>query len=195
MLKFCKRCNAETARYANGACKPCARAAAQKRHEQNREHERIKALEYARNRRVTDPKYVEAQREYQRQLREADPERDRRRYAANIERERARNHEYRKANPHKVRAKANKRRAMKLHQRCGCCSDSQIEWFYEISGPGFEVDHIVPLRLGGHHCMRNLQTFTVEEHKAKTRNDNARIAFSRRVNRLLQAWKAPIIRV
>ncbi len=59
MTKFCKRCNAETERYADGACKPCRRGAAARWYDNNRERSLAKAKE----RYVKDP---EAARMYKR---------------------------------------------------------------------------------------------------------------------------------
>ncbi len=42
--------------------------------------------------------------------------------------------------------------------------------------PGHEVDHIVPLRLDGKHCLKNLQYLSEAEHSAKTAREAACIA-------------------
>jgi hypothetical protein len=83
-----------------------------------------------------------------------------------------------KAHPDRARVKKAKRRALKLRQICDCCTVAQIALeFYSFVEPGFtEVDHIVPLAVGGLHCRKNLQLLTVLEHKAKTRLDRIRIA-------------------
>jgi hypothetical protein len=35
--------------------------------------------------------------------------------------------------------------------------------------PGYEIDHVQPLKCGGPDAVSNLQWLTIEEHKAKTR--------------------------
>ena len=40
-----------------------------------------------------------------------------------------------------------------------------------ISCPGFEIDHIVPLKCGGADSPKNMQWLTKRAHKAKTRRE------------------------
>lgn len=119
-------------------------------------------------------------------------ESEQRRYHANIERERERARQQYNANKGASRARSAKRRAMKLAQRCICCTDAEIRQHHDIAalcGPGAHVDHITPLVLGGHDCARNLKAMTAEDHIEKTRRDFALIAESRRRNRLLHGWR------
>src|SRR6267154_4944706 len=63
---------------------------------------------------------------------------------------------WRLTHPAKHRANVAKRKAMKLAQRCGCCTNSDIQNLYDIAalcGAGAHVDHKITLRLGGHHCI------------------------------------------
>lgn len=116
----------------------------------------------------------------------ANPERVRRtqlKYRlANKHKAKARGAAYDKANPDKVNAKVSRRRALRLSQCCSCCTPEQIyQDFYSWTEPFFlEIDHILPLALGGLHCRNNLQLLTVLDHKAKTALDLARIAAFRR---------------
>lgn len=128
----------------------------------------------------------------------------RRREARDVRRlKRARNPEklnaemraWRTQNPDRAREFAHagfaKCRAKQLRQQCGCCTDAEIFWFYEIAPRSFEVDHVTPFMLGGRHCTRNLQVLSRQEHVEKTKRDNARIRAAKRNTRLLMAWKAP----
>jgi 5-methylcytosine-specific restriction endonuclease McrA len=92
---------------------------------------------------------------------------------------------YRKENCIKIRADNAKRRALKASQVCTCRTREQIAAeFYSFVEHGItEIDHIVPLALGGLHCRKNLQLLTVLEHKAKTALDQARIAAFRRAKK------------
>lgn len=61
---------------------------------------------------------------------------------------------------------------MKKDQRCKCCTNKQLAAVYRFAKMlGCEVDHRVPLAVGGMHCVENLQCLTEEEHAAKTEND------------------------
>jgi 5-methylcytosine-specific restriction endonuclease McrA len=82
---------------------------------------------------------------------------------------------------------------MKLQQRCGCCTNAQlIAPFAVASLISGEVDHKIPLILGGHHCLKNLWPLTVEEHRLKTKQDLRRIADARLRSRLFKSWQAPV---
>jgi 5-methylcytosine-specific restriction endonuclease McrA len=103
------------------------------------------------------------------------------------------NHErWRLAHPEKHRANVAARKATKLAQRCICCADEDIQKVYDIAilcGDGAHVDHKTPLRLGGHHCAKNLQPMLAHEHIEKTKLDNRAIADAKRRSRLLQNWR------
>jgi 5-methylcytosine-specific restriction endonuclease McrA len=111
------------------------------------------------------------------------------RYAENIESERARNSARRKTHPEKECAKVMARRAVKMQQICRCCTKIQIEELYGAANlVGGEVDHKIPLALGGHHCVKNLQAMTYEDHREKTKSDVRYIAEARRRSKLLLQW-------
>lgn len=79
---------------------------------------------------------------------------------------------YAKRYPEKHAAVEANRRARKFSGRCSCCSNAEIIEVYKqarlIDG---EVDHTIPLALGGLHCIKNLKILTKLEHKEKTKND------------------------
>jgi 5-methylcytosine-specific restriction endonuclease McrA len=119
-------------------------------------------------------------------------------HAANSERKNAANAAWRIANPERAKAasaawkaahpseyrairssKKARRRARKLAQICRCCTTAQLLDVYR-QAKGMEVDHIVPLALGGLHCCSNLQILTPAEHQLKTSTDIRLIATARR---------------
>jgi 5-methylcytosine-specific restriction endonuclease McrA len=104
-------------------------------------------------------------------------------YTANREKAQATIAAWRAANPDAWRvitsSKSARRRARKLAQICHCCTTTQLLDVYRQAG-GMEVDHIVPLALGGLHCRANMQILTKEEHKAKTRLDLTLIRMARK---------------
>jgi 5-methylcytosine-specific restriction endonuclease McrA len=111
------------------------------------------------------------------------------RYADNVESERIRNSARRKAYPEKECAKVMARLARKLMQTCGCCTKPQLEEVYaRATLVGGEVDHKIPLSLGGHHCIKNLQALTYEDHREKTKSDVRYIAEARCRSKLLLQW-------
>ena len=88
---------------------------------------------------------------------------------------------WRKTHPGAVRAINAARRTLAKRQRCTCCTSAEIRHVYEIAALcGAEVDHIVPLAVGGPHCAKNLQALSPEEHCAKTRLDQVTITKHRR---------------
>jgi hypothetical protein len=102
-------------------------------------------------------------------------------YIENTDAINERNSQYHAANPDRGRARVAKRRALKMAQRCDCCTDEDIRAaFYTRTDTGFEVDHVVPLAIGGLHCRYNLQLLAVEVHRDKTTFDAALIARVRR---------------
>jgi 5-methylcytosine-specific restriction endonuclease McrA len=111
-------------------------------------------------------------------------------YAKDPDRVLVRHVKFAKENPAKIRAYAAGYRALKLAQRCDCCTDARLGEIYGFALRNLaEVDHRVPLRLGGHHCLRNLQTLSVEVHLEKTKRDLRSIAESRRRSKLLRNWR------
>lgn len=88
-----------------------------------------------------------------------------------------------KSNPGKVLHYVRQRELTKKKQRCSCCTSEQIRDLYvRAAEQGMEVDHIKPLRLGGLHCVQNLQLLTHSVHLLKTAADKKDIAAHRRLN-------------
>jgi hypothetical protein len=93
--------------------------------------------------------------------------------------------------PEKNRAKTAKQRAMKFMQRCVCCTDAQRELLYLAAKPWgahAEVDHRIPLALGGKHCAKNLVLLPAMAHREKTKADVRAIAEAKRRSKLLRLW-------
>ena len=96
------------------------------------------------------------------------------------------------------RARRAKRRAMELTQRCSstCCSDAKIETLFAWATryvPGVaEIDHRVPLALGGHHCAKNLVVLPTQAHREKTKRDQRAITDAKGRSQLLRRWPANI---
>jgi 5-methylcytosine-specific restriction endonuclease McrA len=90
---------------------------------------------------------------------------------ANPEKERARMLNWVANNPAKARAKYARRRARRLNQICKCCTSLEISAVYIRCPKDHEVDHRIPLALGGLHCAANLQILTKKQHAKKTAED------------------------
>lgn len=96
---------------------------------------------------------------------------------------------YKDENRDKLNAKEAARRAMKLNQECVCCSKEQKLQLYQIASlVAYDVDHRVPLALGGHHCVKNLQPLSENDHSVKTANDIRCIRDAHKRNKLLRQW-------
>lgn len=83
---------------------------------------------------------------------------------ANPEKKRASFAAWAKTNPENLRSKSARRRALKLTAVPPDANKAFVAGFYAIAnrvskclGIRHDVDHIVPLSLGGSHCHRNLQ--------------------------------------
>jgi 5-methylcytosine-specific restriction endonuclease McrA len=95
-----------------------------------------------------------------------------------LEKRRAYMREYNKQQrklPHvrALRNSADRRRvARKKGLLCACCASIDFKMIYAAAKIlHAEVDHRIPLALGGLHCLTNLQILTIDEHKTKTRRD------------------------
>lgn len=100
--------------------------------------------------------------------------RDARRYAENPEYFKAKAVQWTRENPAGARANAGRRRARERDQTCTCCSPADFRAVYaQAAASGLEVDHRIPLCIGGWHCVKNLQALTPEMHARKTRADIA----------------------
>lgn len=91
-----------------------------------------------------------------------------------------------------TRAALQRRRELnKKKQVCACCGNTAFSEMYAFAAAvGGQVDHIVPVVMGGRHCLKNLQVLSVEDHARKTAKDFAEIAFARKRARLLASWPA-----
>jgi 5-methylcytosine-specific restriction endonuclease McrA len=107
----------------------------------------------------------------------------------NVDRLRVCGAKYKKDFPEKHNASQAARRALKIRQRCVCCTREEIAVIYAIAviGP-CDVDHRIPLALGGHHCVKNLQILNEEDHARKTAKDVRNIAEVHLRNKLLKQW-------
>jgi hypothetical protein len=90
---------------------------------------------------------------------------------ANREKQRKFQKAYRLANKAKYAAYAQHRRARKMNQLCECCTREEVEAVWLAAPDGHEVDHKLPLALGGLHCCRNLEVLTYAAHRVKTADD------------------------
>lgn len=105
---------------------------------------------------------------------DADKARSARRYAENPEYFKAKAALWQKANPAGSRTKAAERRALLQRRKCACCIPAEFKAVYaQATILGCEVDHTIPLCIGGLHCAKNLQLLTPEVHARKTRADIA----------------------
>lgn len=84
--------------------------------------------------------------------------------------QRAHNKDYKQRNPHKIQEASARRRARK--KNCFISEDKKaLDAFYANCPKGHQVDHIIPLALGGKHCLSNLQYLTAEENRFKSSLD------------------------
>jgi len=169
-VKWCKRCEANTERYASsfGRCVPCAVEDARRRREANPDVVRERNRRYHaanRERRLADS----------RRWREENPERmnglKQRWREANRGKESERHRRYAEQNPEQTAERKRRYRARKLGALVHDVSDSVI-WQLNPAGPGccnycltplelserksWHIDHVVPLSRGGLHELSNL---------------------------------------
>ena len=178
-IKFCKKCQCETARYKNGKCKPCANIRSAEWRLKNPglgaiyfnawiEKNKDKATAAGKSWRVENKEKMDASRK-----RWYDKNRDKKRqsdlnwYAENKDKASAKNAKWRKENKDKVRAGWQNRKAKKLayggkltpglsaklfalqRGKCACCG--------EPLGENYHMDHVMPLALGGPNTDDNMQ--------------------------------------
>lgn len=188
--KSCKRAGHVAERYVGAGCVECAAAGNAKRYAANPKLMNMRSREYQR----AHSEKIRAQKAAAYTENRETVLVDRAAYyAENRETVRTRVLAYRKQRPEKHSALNAKRRALKLAQACTCCTPEQIEDFYiTASLYGGEVDHKIPLWLGGKHCHRNLQAMTDTAHREKTKADIRAIADAKLRNKLLKHWPAPV---
>jgi 5-methylcytosine-specific restriction endonuclease McrA len=164
MTRFCPKCKAETDHHNSGRCKPCAKYYAAKWYQANRERsiEAAKSWQKAnpeRTKSTTAAYYAansERKKAYSKAWGEANPERKKEKLTA-----------WREANPEARRIHEHNRRARKRENggnlskgltkklfklqngKCPCCQ--------QPLGNDFNLDHIVPLALGGSNTDENIQ--------------------------------------
>lgn len=215
IVKFCNNCGVETERYTGGKCKPCSRKNASVRYALNPARYREKGDRYRRENieavRARDrDRYVKNRlavlqrlRSYYGNNRYLVLGRNRTWRKRNIEMVRQSVRKYREANPEKCREWARRRRAnnprknagnqaryraQKLRQTCVCCRPEDFREVYARARKDrLHVDHIVPLVIGGLHCLKNIQLLTPEEHKVKSVRDIPLIVSA---GRGPSSWKA-----
>lgn len=97
-------------------------------------------------------------------------------YYQNIEKEKLRKARYRKFHPEKYKEWCASRRAVKHHatSNLSLIEKKAIQWYYKqaeffsnLYGISFEVDHRIPIAKGGLHHPMNLQILTKEENRKK----------------------------
>lgn len=92
--------------------------------------------------------------------------------AANQARIRATSIKWIKRNPTRIRAHQAKIRAKRRAALCECCPPNLFHFIYGFAKlTGAQVDHRIPLAVGGKHCGHNLQLLTPSQHREKTRVD------------------------
>ncbi len=150
--KPCKNGHVEK-RYATGSCMGCLRDISRRRYEKNPEYQKMWAKE--------------------------NPDKRRRAVATwrirNLEKDMEARRAFKKSNPKKQTHDAAMARARKLGAVPPWVDTASIRAIYDACPPGFEVDHIVPLRherACGLHVPWNLQYLTKVENRAKNKRAN-----------------------
>jgi 5-methylcytosine-specific restriction endonuclease McrA len=144
-MKFCKKCQCDTERYADGGCIPCRRAYLTTNVEKVKESRAAyraantdKAKAYAEAYRAANPEKVRA---YQAAWQKANPE------AMRIIRA---NRRARKRDAGGKLSKGLSEKLFKLqYGKCACCT--------QPLGDNYHLDHIMPLALGGSNTDDNTQ--------------------------------------
>ena len=178
IIKFCKRCNAETERYVSSGCKPCSTKRSAIWYKANSERVKEKVAEY----RADNLERVKAK---QAEYNAANPDRARARwvawYAVNREKAKAYTAAWQKANPESCRIITQNRRARKLANggklskglsaklfklqkgKCPCCN--------QPLGDNYHMDHIMPIKRGGANEDLNIQLLRQQCNQQKSAKD------------------------
>lgn len=183
-VKPCIKCGAID-RYADGECRPCAKAAAKKRYNENKEKElernrawREKNPEYARNWRL---KNLDKHQEQCRNWHRVNADKSKANNAAwkreNKDKIRQRERQWRIENPELARRRDQNRRMSRnanggklskniverlmalQNGKCVCCG-------VKLNG-SYELDHIMPIALGGSNSDDNVQLLRVSCNRKK----------------------------
>lgn len=169
-MKLCERCGNQD-RLKDGTCRPCKNVKSALRYRENKEKiAAYHAALYASK--IKDPEYrktlVEKSRAYRKQYPEKIKEQNMRRRAKDPEKAKAENRGWFKAHPEKRRFYEQKRRATKAKLMGNVSHDIEQRLFHKQSGKCAcckqslkktitNLDHIMPLALGGPHDDSNLQ--------------------------------------
>lgn len=163
-IKFCKKCMAETERYAYGKCKPCASARSASWQKANSEKNRANHIAYyAKNRKEILADKSDYYAKHAERLRAYAVDR----YVANPAKMKAKSSAYRVANLDVFRIYYQNRKSRKQMNggslskglasklfllqkgKCPCCA--------QPLGDDYHLDHIKPLALGGQNTDDNMQ--------------------------------------
>jgi 5-methylcytosine-specific restriction endonuclease McrA len=172
--KPCKRGHVSERNVSSRACLICAAEGMKCLRAKDPEMSRAKANASQRKVRARNPKkHIDEVRVWQ---------------LANPEKRKVVMRRWKKVNPAKVKADRASRRARVRKQKCQCCKfQAFVDLYATATLFDYEVDHIIPLALGGAHCLKNLQLLTPEEHLAKSKVDIATIATARHArNKLIR---------
>ena len=165
----------------HGRCLECKRASSKswtvKNNQRSREIKKKWRDEHPEQSRACSASYRERNLDRHKEVSRA-------RYIANPQRVTDQLRAWRKANPGKTKAQKALRRAREMEQTCACCTKEDFDLVYALAESGVhQVDHIVPLALGGEHCTWNLQVLPIAKHREKTKKDVAAIAAARKVGK------------
>lgn len=129
----------------NSECKECCLKRCKKHYEENKEKRRKYSAEYSRE-------HILERKEYnlRNKLRNAD-----------------RAKKYHEEHSDKINPLRCFRKALKKYPLCDCCSLEVIKIFYLNRPEEHQVDHKLCAKLGGLHCISNLQYLTKEDHIKK----------------------------
>lgn len=168
-------------RAVDNGCKACAREAGKRWRAKNPQRVSAYNKQYQREYRLRNGEKLRAKkREYAKANSEAAVARAARWAKENPERRREAVRLYHMRHPGNRIANIALRKARKLKQTCECCSKEEFKGIYlQANAGGFEVDHIIPLAVGGPHCLKNLQLLTPAEHMHKTCLDRGLIVRAR----------------
>lgn len=173
----CKNGHVAERQTSNRGCVVCLHERVRKNRVENPERVKEVANASQKKRRAADPaKHIAEVRAWQ---------------IANPDKRRATMRKWKSANPDKVRADRSARRGKVRGQMCGCCTAADFTIVYEAARlTGTEVDHVVPLALGGLHCTMNMQLLTPEAHLEKSRKDISAAQLLRHAERRAKVERA-----
>lgn len=93
---------------------------------------------------------------------------------ANMEKHLRTKQEWEAQHPSRMSAYKHNHKAYKRgYLKCSCCTKEDLILFLEKKPEGYEVDHVVPAKAGGYHCVANIQFLPRAEHLAKSADERA----------------------